>query len=80
MFSPLDVLSLLLDQVPTARPFILLTCRPEFRPPWATHAPVTQMTLNHLGRAQVEAIPTSLMGDTPLPRSPHSKEHQQYQL
>src|SRR5262249_3487909 len=54
--SPLDVLGLLLDQVPTARMLTLLTCRPEFRPPWATHAPVTQVTLNRLGRSQVEAM------------------------
>ena len=36
--STLDVLSLVLDQVPTARMLTLFTCRPEFRPPWATHA------------------------------------------
>ena len=49
--STLDVLRLMLDQVPTARMLTLLTCRPEFRPPWATHAPVTQVTLNRLGRS-----------------------------
>src|SRR5207253_9384461 len=43
--STLALLSLLLDQVPTARMLTLRTCRPEFRPPWATHAPVTQGTL-----------------------------------
>ena len=58
--STLDVLSLMLDQVPTARMLTLLTCRPEFRPPWTTHAPVTQVTLNRLGRAQVEAMIPSL--------------------
>src|SRR5437879_3920124 len=45
----------------------LLTCRPEFRPPWVTHAPVTQVTLNRLGRAQVEAMLPSLTGDKILP-------------
>lgn len=65
--STLDVLSLLLDQVPTACMLTLLTCRPEFRPPWATHAPVTQITLNRLGRSQVEAMLPSLTGDKPLP-------------
>jgi predicted ATPase/class 3 adenylate cyclase len=65
--STLDVLSLLLDQVPTARMLTLLTCRPEFRPPWPTHAPLTQVTLNRLGRAQVEAMLPSLTGDKTLP-------------
>ena len=40
--STLEVLGLVLDQVPTARMLTLLTCRPEFRPPWASSAPVTQ--------------------------------------
>ena len=65
--STLDVLSLLLDQVPTARMLTLLTCRPEFRPPWTTHAPVTQVTLNRLGRTQVEAMIPSLTDDKTLP-------------
>jgi predicted ATPase len=46
---------------------ILLTCRPEFRPPWSTHARVTQVTLNRLGRAQVEAMIPSLTGEKILP-------------
>ena len=65
--STLEVLSLLLDQVATARMLTLLTCRPEFRPPWATHVPVTQVTLNRLGRAQVEAMLPSLTGAKTLP-------------
>ena len=65
--STLDVLSLMFDQVSTARLLTLLTCRPEFRPPWTTHAPVTQVTLNRLGRAQVEAMLPGLTGDKPLP-------------
>jgi TOMM system kinase/cyclase fusion protein len=65
--STLDVLSLLLDQISTAHMLTLLTCRPEFRPPWATHVPVTQVTLTRLGRAQVEAMLPSLTGAKTLP-------------
>jgi predicted ATPase len=65
--STLDILSLLLDQVSTARMLTLLTCRPEFRPPWVTHAPVTQVTLTRLGRAQVEAMLPSLTDGKTLP-------------
>jgi TOMM system kinase/cyclase fusion protein len=65
--STLDVLSLLLDQVSTAPMLTLLTCRPEFHPSWATHASVTQVTLNRLGRTQVEAMLPSLTGEKTLP-------------
>jgi predicted ATPase len=65
--STLEVLSLVLDQTPTARLLTLLTCRPEFRPPWTPHSPLTQVTLTRLGRTQVEAMMTSLTGGKPLP-------------
>src|SRR5574341_663483 len=65
--STLEHLSLVLDQAPTARMLTLLTCRPEFRPPWAAHAPVTQITLTRLGRPPVEAMILHLTGGKPLP-------------
>jgi predicted ATPase len=65
--STLDILSLMLDQVPTACMLTLLTYRPEFRPPWTTHAPATQITLNRLGRTQDEAMILSLTGEKTLP-------------
>jgi predicted ATPase len=65
--STLDVLSLVIEQVPTARMLTLLTYRPEFRPPWATRSHQTQITLGRLGRPQVEAMLTSLTGGKALP-------------
>jgi TOMM system kinase/cyclase fusion protein len=65
--STLEVLSLVLDQAPTARMLTLLTCRPEFRPPWASSAPVTHVSLTRLGRSQVEAMLTYLTGGKALP-------------
>ena len=65
--STLEVLNLVLDQAPTARMLTLLTCRPEFRPPWATHVPVTQITLTRLGRPPVEAMILHLTGGKTLP-------------
>src|SRR5207244_12728111 len=56
--STLDVLGLVLEQVPTARMLTLLTYRPEFRPPWATRSHLTQLTLGRLGRSQVEGTLT----------------------
>jgi predicted ATPase/class 3 adenylate cyclase len=65
--SSLEVLDLVLDQAPTARMLTLLTCRPEFRPPWATRSRLTQITLGRLARVQVEAMLTSLAGGKALP-------------
>jgi predicted ATPase len=39
--STLELLGLLLDQVATARLLLVLTCRPEFRPPWAPRSYIT---------------------------------------
>jgi predicted ATPase len=44
--STLELLNLLIDHVATARIFILLTSRPEFRPPWGFRAHVTPVTLS----------------------------------
>jgi class 3 adenylate cyclase/predicted ATPase len=52
--STLELLGLVLDQVPTARMLTLLTCRPEFLPSWASRLPLTQVTLTRLGRPQVQ--------------------------
>jgi class 3 adenylate cyclase len=65
--STLEWLSFVLDQAPTARMLTLLTCRPEFRPPWGPQAPVTQVILNRLGHAQVETMMAHLTGGKALP-------------
>ena len=65
--STLEFLSLVLDQVPTARMLTLLTCRPEFLPSWASRSHLTQVTLTRLGRPQVEAMITSLTSGKALP-------------
>jgi predicted ATPase len=65
--STLEWLSLVLDQASTTRMLTLLTCRPEFRPPWGPQAPVTQVILNRLGHTQVETMITHLTGGKVLP-------------
>ena len=54
--STLEVLTLLLDQVPTTRVLAVLTFRPDFTPPWRPRSYLTQLTLSRLGRSQVEAM------------------------
>ena len=48
-----QLLSLLVDQGPTARILTLLTCRPDFTPPWIGRSHYTQVTLARLPRPQV---------------------------
>jgi class 3 adenylate cyclase/predicted ATPase len=50
--TTLELLTLLVDQGPTARRLALWTCRPDFRPPWMGRAHLTQVTLNRLPRRQ----------------------------
>ncbi len=65
--STLEVLTLLLDQVPTTRLLVLLTFRPDFSPPWRPRSHLTQLTLNRLGRPQVEAMVEQVSGNKALP-------------
>jgi predicted ATPase len=50
--TTLELLSLLVDQGPTARILLLLTFRPDFSPPWTGRSHLTQVTLNRLPRRQ----------------------------
>jgi TOMM system kinase/cyclase fusion protein len=50
--STLELLSLLVDQGPTARILALFTFRPDFSPPWTGRSHLTQVTLHRLTRPQ----------------------------
>ncbi|MBI3798619.1 MAG: AAA family ATPase [Deltaproteobacteria bacterium] len=65
--STLEVLTLVLDQVPTTRLLVLLTFRPDFTPPWGARSYLTQLTLNRLGRQQVEAMVGQVTDGKTLP-------------
>ena len=65
--STLEVLTLFLEQIPTARVFSVLTFRPEFTPPWSPRSYLTQLTLNRLGRPHVEAMVAKVTGGKALP-------------
>jgi class 3 adenylate cyclase/predicted ATPase len=65
--STLELLGLIIEQVPTARMLTVVTARPEFRPPWAPRSHLTQLTLGRLPRPQVETMVRQLTGGKPLP-------------
>jgi len=50
--TTLELLTLLVDQGPSARILALWTCRPDFSPPWPGRAHLTQVTLPRLPRRQ----------------------------
>ena len=54
--STLELLSLLVDQGPTARILALFTFRPDFSPPWTGRAHLTQLTVHRLPRRQVVEV------------------------
>ncbi len=65
--STLELLTLLIDQVPTARLYLLLTFRPEFVSPWGTRSHLSHLTLSRLGRGQVTQMIERVAGDRALP-------------
>jgi predicted ATPase len=50
--TTLELLTLLVDQGPTARILALMTFRPDFSPPWTGRSHLTQVPLNRLPRRQ----------------------------
>src|SRR5262245_45351890 len=65
--SPLEFLTMLVDQGPTARLLTLLTCRPEFQPPWGLRTHPTPIALHRLPQSQVEVMIAQGTGGKTLP-------------
>jgi TOMM system kinase/cyclase fusion protein len=65
--STLELLSLLVDQGPTARILVLLTCRPDFNPPWTGRSHLTQVTLPRLPRRQAAEMAGRVAHSKALP-------------
>ena len=65
--STLELLALLMDQIPTVSFCALLTCRPTFQPPWSSRSYVTQVTLSRLSQPQVVRMAEHVAGGKRLP-------------
>jgi predicted ATPase len=65
--STLELLTLLIDQGPTARLLTVLTCRPEFVAPWEFRAHLAPLTLARLPAAQATELVGRVAGDRVLP-------------
>ena len=66
--STLELLNLVLDQIPTAALFALFTCRPTFQPTWSHRSYLSEITVNRLSPTQVEQIVTRITDGKTLPK------------
>src|SRR6266699_4156324 len=66
--TTLELLNLVIAQIPTTSMLTLLTCRPHFQPAWHHRSYLTEMTLNRLSRNQIERMTTQVAGGKTLPQ------------
>src|SRR5215831_6016502 len=65
--STLELLERLIDQVPTIRLYMVLTCRPTFQPPWGFRSHLTPLALDRLTPPQAEEMVGRMQGGQRLP-------------
>jgi predicted ATPase len=65
--STMELLTLLIDQVPTARICTVLTCRPTLQLPWGFRTHLTPIVLSPLTPPQVEAMVGGMLRGQHLP-------------
>jgi len=65
--TTLELLNLVIEQIPTTSMLTVLTCRPHFQPSWHHRSYITEMTLNHLSHTQIEQIVTGVTDGKTLP-------------
>ena len=66
--TTLELLHLVIEQIPTTSMLTVLTCRPHFQPAWHHRSYLTAMTLHRLSHAQVEQIVTGVTHGKTLPQ------------
>jgi class 3 adenylate cyclase/predicted ATPase len=65
--TTLELVNLLVEQIPTISILALLTCRPTFQPSWHHRSYLTEITVNRLSHAQVEQIVTGITNGKTFP-------------
>ncbi len=65
--TSLDALERMIDRIQGASVLVIITCRPEFTPPWSGHTHTTTLSLNRLGREPCAAMVESVTGGKALP-------------
>jgi predicted ATPase len=65
--STMELISLLIEQLSSARFLLLITCRPEFDAPWGSQMYVTALTLNRLNRQESAGMVAEVTRGKSLP-------------
>ncbi len=65
--STQEFLDLVLRQVPTTSVLVLLTFRPDFRPPWSARSHISSLTVNRFTRKQTELMVNGVTRGKALP-------------
>jgi predicted ATPase/class 3 adenylate cyclase len=65
--TTLELLNLVIEQIPTASLLVLLTCRPYFQPAWHHRSYLSEITVNRLSHAHVEQIVTRMTDGKTFP-------------
>jgi len=65
--ATLELLTLAIDRVQRLPVLMLVTARPEFRPPWPAYAHVTSITLGRIGREEGASLVGQITGGKALP-------------
>ena len=66
--TSLELIDLTVDSAEDLPVLLIVTFRPEFHPPWAGRAHVTQLSLNRLTHQSVGTIVSRVSGGKPLPQ------------
>jgi class 3 adenylate cyclase/predicted ATPase len=67
--TSLEVLGRAVDRVGTIGVLLVVTCRPEFAPPWTDRPYVTALSVNRLGQREVVRLVDFVTGNKALPAS-----------
>jgi predicted ATPase len=65
--TTLELLNLVIEQIPTTSLLTVLTCRPHFQPAWHHRSYLTEITVNRLSHPQVEQIVAGITDGKALP-------------
>jgi len=61
--STLELLEMIISRIGHARILLIVSCRPEFRPPWIAHANISIHSLTRLSQTEVRALIRDLWKD-----------------
>jgi predicted ATPase len=65
--TTLELLHLVIEQIPTAALFALFTCRPSFQPTWSHKSYLSEVTVHRLSREQIARMVVQIAGGKTLP-------------